>query len=216
MMSMVSHDLRCPLGAIQLCTELLATDAPTLAKPVELIKGSLEVMTRLISDLRDAGGIDSGHLSIVIGCEDASALVRDAVEGVRHAASEAAVHLEIRPPARPLALACDRIRILQVLNNVIGNAIKFTPPEGRITISVEAADRGFARFSVEDTGRGIADDDLPHVFDRFWQARSTAHLGTGLGLAIARGIIEAHAGTMSVASRIGEGTTFSFTVPLAH
>jgi signal transduction histidine kinase len=214
MMSMVSHDLRCPLGAIQLCVDVLAADSPTLAKPVELIKGSVEVMTRLISDLRDVGSIDSGHLSIQMGSEDASRLVRDAVDGVRDAAAEALVHVETRLTPRPLRLACDRIRILQVLANLLSNALKFTPQGGHITISVDTAGPGFALFSVADTGRGIAPEDLPHVFDRYWQAKSTAHLGTGLGLAIAKGIVEAHAGTMTVTSRLGKGTTFSFTVPL--
>ena len=97
----------------------------------------------------------------------------------------------------------------------MSNAIKFTPEGGAITITIAEPEPGLARFRVEDTGSGIEEGDLDHVFDRYWQARGTAHLGTGLGLAITKGIVEAHGGTISVESRLGHGTTFSFTLPIA-
>ncbi len=215
-MSVVSHDLRNPLSAIQMSTELFATDDPKLTKPVSIIKRSVDTMTRLISDLRDVGSIEAGHLSISSRSEDASELVRDAIEGCHGAASKKSIRLVVRLPGYELALECDRIRAIQVLTNLLSNAIKFTPQDGSITISMAAGASGYARLSVEDTGCGIPEGDLVHVFDRYWQARDTAHLGTGLGLAIAKGIVEAHGGTMSVQSRVEHGTTFSFTLPLAY
>jgi signal transduction histidine kinase len=212
-MGVVSHDLRNPLSSIQMCTELFATDDPQLTKPVSIIKRSVDVMTRLISDLRDVGSIEAGHLSIQIAAEDARALARDAIDGVRDMAAAKRVRLEARLPADELPLDCDRVRILQVLTNLLSNAIKFTPQGGSVTISLAKASPGHARFSVEDTGTGIPEGDLPHVFDRYWQAKATAHLGTGLGLAIAKGVVEAHSGTLSVDSRVGHGTTFAFALP---
>jgi signal transduction histidine kinase len=212
-MSIVSHDLRSPLGTIQLCTELLATDDPSLAKPVELIKASVAVMTRLTSDLRDVDCIETGHLSINLRSEDAIALVREAVESMRDAATHAALHIELWLPDEALVIDCDRVRIMQVLTNILSNAIKFTPRGGSITVTLAGVAPALAEFSVADTGNGIPAEDLPHIFDRYWQARDTAHLGTGLGLAIAKGIVEAHAGAISVDSRVGQGTTFSFTLP---
>ena len=215
-MDVVSHDLRNPLSVVQMAMELLPTDDPQLTKPVSLIKSSVDVMVRLISDLRDVGGIEAGHLSITTRPVDTRALVRDAIEGVQDAVAKKPIHLEARLPTGDLVLDCDRIRVIQVLTNLLSNAIKFTPERGSITISIAEAERGYVRFSVEDTGSGIPEADLPHVFDRYWQAEATAHLGTGLGLAITKGIVETHGGTISVESRIDHGSTFSFTLPLAR
>ena len=215
-MGFVSHDLRNPLNSIQLCMELFATDDPLLTKPVSIIKRSVDLMLRLISDLRDVGSIEAGHLSIKTRSEDPGALVREAIEGVQAAAAGKSLRLETRLPAQDLVLPCDRVRVIQVFTNLLSNAIKFTPQGGSITISIAEVERGYARFSIEDTGCGVPESDLPHIFDRYWQAQGTAHLGTGLGLAIAKGIVEAHDGTMSVESRVGHGTTFSFTLPLAR
>jgi signal transduction histidine kinase len=216
MMGVVSHDLRSPLSTIQLIADLLETDVPQLTRPVSIIKRSVDVMTRLISDLRDLGSIDAGRLSIVFRSEAAGPLVREAVEGMQDAAARKSVRLEARSHERELILVCDRIRIIQVLTNLLSNAIKFTPPGGAIAISVAEVEPESAQFSVEDTGIGVPGGDLVHVFDRYWQASATAHLGTGLGLAIAKGIVETHGGTMSVESRVGHGTTFSFTLPLVR
>jgi signal transduction histidine kinase len=215
LMGVVSHDLRNPLSAIQMCTELLATDDPELVKPVAIIKRSVDVMVRLIADLRDVGSIEAGHLSIRTRPEASAGLVRDAIEGIKDAAAKKSLHVAVELPARDCILDCDRIRIIQVLTNLLSNAIKFTPQGGSIKLSMTEGGPGHARFSVEDTGGGIAEADLPHVFDRYWQAEATAHLGTGLGLAITKGIVDAHGGEISVVSRVGQGTTFSFTLRLA-
>jgi signal transduction histidine kinase len=214
-MGVVSHDLRNSLSAIQMSLALLTTDDPQLARPVSIIKRSVDVMNRLLSDLRDVSSIESGHLSIRLRSESARALVREAVDGMLDTASRTAIRLDARLE-RDLILDCDRIRVIQVLTNLLSNAIKFTPRGGTIKILMAEAVAGYARFSVEDTGRGIPAGDLDHVFDRYWQAKETAHLGTGLGLAIAKGIVEAHGGAISVESRFGDGATFSFTLPVAH
>ena len=115
-------------------------------------------------------------------------------------------------PTELPVLYADRDRLLQVFSNLGGNAIKFTGNGGKVTIAARALGE-VIEFAVRDTGPGIAESDLPHVFDRFWQARNTAHLGTGLGLAIAKGIVEAHGGEIRVASTVGRGTEFVFTIP---
>jgi signal transduction histidine kinase len=117
------------------------------------------------------------------------------------------------PEGMPPVLA-DRERLLQVFANLGGNALKFTPAGGRVTIRV-AAVGDVARFVVLDTGPGIAPEHLPRVFDRYWQDGGTAASGHGLGLAIAKGIVEAHGGRVGVTSTLGSGSAFSFSVPLA-
>ena len=110
----------------------------------------------------------------------------------------------------------DRDRLLQVFSNLVGNGLKFTPEGGRVRIRANLNGDRAVRFSVDDTGPGIPAESLPHLFELFWQARDRrATLGTGLGLSIARGIVEAHGGSISVESTPGEGSTFTFTVPVA-
>jgi signal transduction histidine kinase len=111
-------------------------------------------------------------------------------------------------------VAADRHRVQQVLSNLVGNAFKFTPEGGTITVRAEPLER-FVRFSVADTGPGIRAEDLSHIFERYWQSMRTATLGTGLGLTIARGIVEAHGGSIWVESTAGVGATFYFTLPMA-
>lgn len=215
MMSVVSHDLRNPLNAILMCTELFQTGDPELVRPIAIINRSVDVMVRLIDDLRDVGSIEEGHLSIQTRRESSASLVRDAIEGITAAATRKSLRLAVQLPSRDDDLDCDRVRIIQVLTNLLSNAIKFTPSGGAITLSMTNVDPEHVRFSIADTGAGIADADLPQVFDRYWQAPATAHLGTGLGLAIAKGIVEAHGGTLSVESTLGRGTSFSFTLRVA-
>jgi signal transduction histidine kinase len=121
-------------------------------------------------------------------------------------------------------IEADHERVVQVLLNLVGNAVKFTPAGGRVAVSAEAGDGdgdgrprpGVVRFSVRDTGPGIPAEHLAHVFDRFWQVHAQGRAGAGLGLAIAKGIVEAHGGALEVESTLGEGATFSFTIPVAR
>ena len=211
----VSHDLLNPLGTIQMWTELFISKDPNIVHGVEVIQNSVARMIRLIGDLLDFGSIEAGHLSIKRSPESAESLVREALEGVRSAAIRKSLRLPTRFPIKELVVECDRVRIVQVLTNLMTNAIKFTPEGGTITIAL-VAEGNCARFSVADTGCGIPASDLPRIFERYWQATATAHRGRGLGLAIAKGIIETHGGALSVESLVGRGTTFSFTLPLAR
>ncbi|HEY0035645.1 MAG TPA: ATP-binding protein, partial [Longimicrobium sp.] len=141
-------------------------------------------------------------------------VVDDVLAGVAGMAAEKEIEAGSSIDADLPAAWADRERIHQVLSNLVGNAVKFTPQEGRVLVTTVAED-GEIRVSVADTGPGIPPEHLPHVFDRFWQARSTRRAGAGLGLAIARGIVEAHGGAIGVESEPGRGTTFHFTLPLA-
>lgn len=144
---------------------------------------------------------------------NAGSLLETAAAQVRLAAAERGIRiLKVVPESLP-PIRADRSRILQVLANLLANALRFTPEGGRVTLRA-ALRAGEAVLSVEDTGTGIPAADVPHLFDRFWQGRRAERGGAGLGLAIVRGIVEAHGGEVGVESRPGVGTTFSFTLPL--
>jgi signal transduction histidine kinase len=170
-------------------------------------------MQGLIRDLLDVSAIEAGRLSIERQSAGLAAIVATAVGMVGGEAAQRslAVQIDVSPELRPVTV--DPARLVQVLTNLLGNAIKFTAPGGTITVRAAAGPSAVV-VSVEDTGSGIDPDQLPHVFDRFWQARPTPRRGSGLGLAIARGIVEAHGGRIWVESEPGRGSVFSFSVPL--
>jgi len=217
LMAIVSHDLKSPLQAIRIAVELLerrAEDdrARELAKR---IRRSSSRMARLIGDLLDAARIEAGLLHTTPSTEKAGALVEEAIESFRPLASEKSIELRARCPAADAAVRCDRERVLQLFGNLIGNAVKFSPEGGAITIAAEPAADAVA-FSVADDGPGIADRDLPHIFDRYWQHNPGDRRGTGLGLFIAKGIASAHGGRIWAESILGHGTTIFFTLPIAQ
>jgi signal transduction histidine kinase len=211
-LGIVSHDLRNPLTTIALSVEMLA-DAPAeeQLEHVETIRTAAKTMQRLIQDLLDVARVEAGGLSIQPAPLDPAELVRTAYDAQAPIAETKRVRLtcEIRemPP-----INADRDRLLQVFGNLIGNALKFTPPGGTVTV------RGFARsgsvvFQVQDTGPGIPESDLKQVFRPYWQAKKTAHMGAGLGLAIVRGIMTAHGGTATAENAPGGGALFTLTLP---
>ncbi len=215
-LGIVAHDLRSPLNTVGLSVQVIsrglerAAPREALQRPLEAIGRSVTRMDRLIEDLLDLSRIDSGRLSIEARPAEAAALVREALDAARPLAVQAELVAE-EPTPLPQVLA-DRGRVLQVFSNLIGNAIKFTPPGG--TITVGARQEGAAvRFSVSDTGVGIPPAQLSHVFDRFWQGADGDRRGAGLGLAIVRGIVEAHGGRIEARSEPGEGSEFAFTLP---
>lgn len=220
-LSVVSHDLRNPIAAIHAGASTMLRRLSTGAPPEPLQRRSLELiqrtalrMDRLIEDLLDASRIEAHELRLSSSPQDTGRLIGEVVEIEQLLAAKKSIALSVSV-AEPLPLVLgDRDRLHQVLANLIGNAIKFTPEGG--SIAAGAASLGDAVcFSVTDTGPGIPEGDLPHVFDRFWQARSTAGFGVGLGLAICKGIVEAHGGRIWATSRPGGGATFSFTIPAA-
>ena len=129
-------------------------------------------------------------------------------------AAKRQVHLAAVPPEDGVAVRADPLRVSQLVGNLVGNAIKFTPEHGSVTIRA-AADGNHVAFHIADTGPGVAQADMRHLFDNFWQARRNDHRGVGLGLAIAKGIVEAHGGKIWCESAPGQGSTFSFTLPRA-
>jgi signal transduction histidine kinase len=216
-LAVVSHDLKNPLATIGVTADLLERRcdrlAPELSRHARTIRQNVLGANRLIGDLLDAASIEAGRLSLHLRPATAGDIARDAVDRIRPLAEAAGLVVNLELPGPPVEVACDRDRVLQVFSNLIGNAVKATPSDGTIGVALEAAP-GEIRFTVSDTGCGIDPEELPHLFDRFRRGRSAQYQGSGLGLAIARGIVEAHGGTIGVDSAPGRGTRFSFTLPL--
>jgi len=214
-LAVVSHDLRNPLNAIQLKAHLML-DSPDSQRRTEgaFIASRVGEMTRLIQDLLDISSIEAGRLRLEKSRREVPRMLKEALSVWEPQAAQNSLSVDCEcPDAAELDLDCDPKRILQVLNNLIGNAIKFTDPGGSIHVRVEPrADE--VRFSVTDSGPGIPEADLPHIFDRFTMASKGARPGTGLGLSIAKGIVEAHGGRIWAESQVGVGSTFYFTLPL--
>jgi signal transduction histidine kinase len=220
LMGVVAHDLRNPLSVILMQAELLHMIHPNGEQQSDeaatAISRSATRMNRLIQDLLDVTRIDAGGLTIQLQPIDPAKLVADAVESQRPLATSDELELRSEIDTPLPEIEGDRDRLTQVFENLIGNAIKFTEAGGQITVGAKRDDeRSDVLFWVSDAGVGIRAEDVPRVFDRFWQAEgeSSAARGTGLGLPIVKGIVEAHGGRVWVESTIGRGTTVSFTIP---
>lgn len=207
-LAIVSHDLRSPLATILLQSETLM---PEKAKAGASIRRAAQRMNRLIGDLLDASAINAGKLSLELKTADICELGRDAVDMFRSQADAHGIRLEEEVPDERIPVRCDRDRIAQVLTNLIGNAVKFTPRGGTVTLRMTRSGRG-VRIEVIDDGSGIAPEHVPRLFDRFWRGQSTGG-GAGLGLFISQGIVTAHGSTLAVDSELGAGSTFSFWLP---
>jgi signal transduction histidine kinase len=218
MLAVVSHDLRNPLGVVHMQAQLLCRDGNGVhvaSRSAEIILRSVERMNRLICDLLDFAKAEAGQLSVEPRVQEVTSLLNEAVdahEGLAHA-KDITLVAENRVPPRIL-VACDRNRIMQVLSNLIGNALKFVPEAGTIAIRAELRD-GRVLFSVADNGRGIAAELLTSIFEPYRQAQETARLGLGLGLFIAKAIISAHGEHIWAESTEGHGATFFFSLPIA-
>ena len=218
MLGVVAHDLRNPLNTIFMGTTLMLSgggEVAALRKQAEMVRRAAERMNRLIQDLLDIRRVDSGRMAIDPKIESVDEMMAEALEMLRPLASAASLSLEYDAPKSVPSVAADSARLLQVLSNLVGNAIKFTPPGGRVWIEVEPMGDE-VRVAVSDTGPGIPAEQLPHIFGQFWQGNRTDRRGIGLGLAIAKGIVEAHGGRIWVESQVGEGSRFIFTLPVAH
>ncbi len=211
----VAHDLRNPLSASNMhIGKLLTTGLPEAErrKHLQAIRECTASMDHLIQDLLDVTRLAAGGISVEPEPLAPGALLAEAASMLGVVADAAGISLCREVCGDPPAVLANRERVLQVLSNLVGNAIKFTPTEGTIRLRAMACGEA-VRFSVSDTGSGIAEEDLSRVFDRFWHARDGRGAGAGLGLAIARGIVEAHGGRIWVESRVGAGSTFHFTLP---
>ena len=216
----LSHELRTPLTSVLGWAKLLRSerfDPQTAARALEAIERNAEAQTRLINDLLDVSRVITGKLRLDVQPTGLAGVVEAAVESVRPAAAARGVRLDVRLDPRAGPVAGDADRLQQVVWNLLSNAIKFTPGGGSVEVRLARAD-GHAEITVADTGRGIAPEFLPHVFDRFRQADqriTREHGGLGLGLAIARHLVELHGGTISASSRgVGHGATFRVRLPL--
>ncbi len=221
LLAIVSHDLRNPLGAIVTGTSLIlerttlyGNEGERVHKLAQTILRSADWMNRLIADLLDLAQIRAGMLSVEQMPQDVAGLIRDCVEMLRPLAATKDLKLD-GMTSGGLRVRCDHERVLQILSNLVGNAIKFTSEGGSIFIEAQGTGHE-ARFSVRDTGQGISEEELPRIFDRFWQAQRMNRAGIGLGLSIGKGLVEAHGGRLWVESKLGAGTTFFFTLPLAE
>jgi signal transduction histidine kinase len=214
MIAIVSHDLRSPLTAVLLGIAYIRRALGEGASPAGLggaldaVQRSADSMRRLVDDLLDAARIDAGRFSIEPVRQPLVPILEDAVHAARLAAEARRVRVDLEAPAAERFVRCDRQRLTQVLANLLGNAVKFSPEGARVELALREEGE-WLRIDVRDWGPGIAEADLPHVFDRYWQAGDKAHLGTGLGLFIARTIVESHGGRLEVESRLGEGSTFT-------
>jgi PAS domain S-box-containing protein len=217
-LGVVAHDLRNPLTAIVMNAGALKRRGPEPErrndKPRESILRAANRMDRLISDLLDVSLIEAGYLAVGHTRVPARQLLLDSVEAQRPLASSASLELQLELAGDLPDVWGDQHRLFQVLENLVGNATKFTPEGGRITVGAAPREHEVL-FWVADTGYGISPEGLPHVFDRFWQAKKGARKGAGLGLPITRGIVEAHGGRIWVESTLRRGTVFFFTIPEA-
>jgi signal transduction histidine kinase len=216
-LAVVSHDLRNLLNTIVMSAGALELDLPEEARAEQLgvIRRGTTGMMRLMSDLVDVSAIEAGRFRVDPEPLDLPAVLAEVRQMFEADARARGLRLDSLIPADLPRVRADRDRLIQVLANIIGNALKFTPAGG--SIAVRAAESGEAPaaivVSVQDTGPGIAPTDLPNIFDRFWHTRRKRGGGAGLGLAISRGIVEAHGGRLWAES--GEGARFSFTLPVA-
>ncbi|MBO9541150.1 MASE1 domain-containing protein [bacterium] len=217
----VSHELRTPLTSIQGFAEFLedrlAGDLTTEQEHfVQQIQQGSRRLTHLVDDLLDVARLESGSFRLALEDANLSQVVRESVMSFRPQAKEAGIALTAEGIETPQTIRMDPKRVGQILLNLIGNAIKFTRPGGRITVSVTRNARE-VHIQVHDTGIGIPPEDLPHVFDKFYQVDNSLTRrrgGTGLGLAITKALVEAHGGTIGVLSEWHQGSTFWFTLPL--
>jgi PAS domain S-box-containing protein len=213
-LGIVSHDLRNPLTTIALSADLLkGTSGDEQPELIETIRTSARRMERLIQDLLDVARVEAGGLAIARSYIDAQLLVREVCAAHEAMAEQKQQRLVCEMREAVPQICADRDRLVQVLGNLVGNALKFTPERGTVTIEVQR--RGDdVLFTVRDTGPGIPAADLKNVFTPYWQAKKTAHMGAGLGLAIVRGIVEAHGGKVWAENAPGGGAVFTFTIPV--
>jgi signal transduction histidine kinase len=214
----VSHELRTPIAALRMYTELQQEDDTDAATRREFLERSLEQVARLewlSTNLLDLSRIDAGIFPLDIHEGD----LRDPIQAVVQATSEVAmsrgIALDSRVPAEPVLLQFDRERIIQLLSNLVGNAVKFTPRGGAVSVELVARETE-AVIEVRDTGPGIPQEELPRIFDRFYRGTNTGDArasGSGLGLAIVRSIVEMHGGEIAVSSVVGRGSEFTIRLP---
>jgi signal transduction histidine kinase len=219
LVAVVSHDLRSPMTVISMLCGMMqkafssdgSHSSKRIASAIDTMQQATSRMNALLEDLLDTSRIDAGRYTIRPKPTDVSQIFEDACSLLSPLASAKAIDISFQ--AEPnLKINADPERLFQVLSNLIGNAIKFTPQQGRVGVSAMSVGNEIV-FSVRDTGEGIAPEQLPHVFDRYWTTKEGNPNGTGLGLYISKGIVQAHGGKLHAESQPGKGSEFRFTVP---
>jgi signal transduction histidine kinase len=221
--SNVSHELRTPLTAIKGAADLMLREVagPLTEKQTHYltrVRSNTQHLAGLINDLLDLSKIESGRIEVKSSRVPLSGLVHEVVEALRPVAAEKVIALEATIRERSLLVWADRDKINQVLMNLIGNAIKFTPVHGRVTVSASRNGAESVQVSVSDTGPGVPPDEKEKIFAKFYQiakVNGENSKGTGLGLAISKALVELHGGKIWVESAVNDGSTFFFTLPLS-
>lgn len=219
-LGMAAHDMRTPLNVLTMGAAVLEEDADEALTPevrmfVRTVRASAMRMLRLVNQLVDVAAIETGRLRLDLQSCDIVELARDVVETHKVIAAPKRIQLELIADAGTCPVLADPDRLHQAVSNLVGNAIKFTPEEGRVQVEVGCGATEIT-ISVRDTGVGIAPENMPHLFTPFAirHTRGTAgEPGTGLGLAISKRIVEAHAGRIWAESEPGQGTTFHIALP---
>ena len=214
-LGMVTHDLRSPLSVIVLNAQNIAeitAEASTREDALEVTRAAWR-MERLLMDLLDVARIESQTLRIARGQHDVGEFVAEVLRSYQPLFAARGMKFSVAVPNPKLVACFDRDRIVQVLSNLLGNAMKFTPANGTIGLRVQRRNRN-VEFELRDSGPGIAPSALPHIFERFWQTDRDARRGLGLGLYICKKLVEEHGGRIWVESEFGKGATFRFTLPL--
>ena len=216
-LGVVAHDLRNPLSLIKMAAELLLEEDLPKQERTQVLQRSIRAatrMNRLIGDLLDATHIQSGRLRLDVGPVVLKEMVSQIDEAFRPLAKEQGIVWEVCDGNAAICVNVDASRVLQAVGNLVGNALKFTPRGGRVTVRATATAQ-HVLIAVRDTGPGIPPGAIGHLFEDFWQAK-TDRRGVGLGLAIAKGIAEAHGGRIDVETTQGKGSTFLLMLPLSH
>jgi signal transduction histidine kinase len=215
-LAIVSHDLRNPLNHISMAAQNLLEGPEDVGELAASINRSAGEMLHLIEDLLDVERMAAGKLTLHYEQHDVGEIIKEAIEKFRGSAAAKGITLEAEPQEVSDYVVCDQGRVMQVLSNLIGNAIKFTPAKGRIRVSCKrtGSEGNEVQISISDTGEGIAPEKIKTIFERFSQINNQDRRGIGLGLYIARMMVEEHPGRIWVESKLGEGSTFHFTLPL--
>jgi two-component system sensor histidine kinase BaeS len=220
LLASVGHDLRTPLASVRVIVEALADgvvdDPEIVARYLRTAQGHLNALSHLADDLFMLAQLDSGGVELERQPNSMTDLISDTLQSFSVRAEQQEVALRGEPGATVDIVIFDARSIERALANLVENALRYTPPGGEVVVRSAAVPGGLS-VSVSDTGPGIADADLPRVFERFYRgeaSRSRATGGSGLGLAIVKAVVEAHAGSVSVETALGRGTTFSFVLPV--
>jgi signal transduction histidine kinase len=224
--SVASHELRTPLASIKNAVQLILNGKTgeineTQAKFLSMAERNINRLTNILNNLLDLSRIESGKVPMKFEELDLRAPVEFILASFKAQAEEKSIHVRMDFPQEVPSVYADREKLEQILTNLIGNAIKFTPEGGEISIFAKPypEDGNMLALSVSDTGVGIAKDQLDKIFDKFHQVEGSLHRsmsGTGLGLAITKGLVEAHQGKIWAESEVGQGSTFTFTLPISE